>query len=452
MKNIVKSLTAEHFLKFDGSNDFLINDASTPFTQWERTQPWTFFAKFMMPSATQSALYSSMVAVNAGITIWGRLSITGRPTVEMAATSSVRTFAQPSGFAFVAGTVYTLQLTYNGNSSFTGFSWRINDIPYTSQNTVSNNLSGTIINPQNSFQVGKRYLNDSSMNGWIQEVSFVNYVKSVAEMQADFAAGTQSQGTGNYLLRQIPKLNPISLNSLQYFDGGYLMNINGKSLPLSLATDFTLSSVNSLVKTNKESENRILARTKGLSSSLFFNGVSSRVDIIATSFPRFLTNDFEFSFNIKTNNQTNGVIFCQNNSNFSQSSLLILFVSNSLQLWIQNQNSNVWTIIQTPVNTLLNNVPYFVRVTRVGNLFSIIVNENLIVSATHNFSIQSTNIPYKIGASGTNIRWFEGTICNFKMSIANNLILDIPFDEGSGTTASGYPITNGTWVQNSCGI
>jgi hypothetical protein len=153
----------------------------------------------------------------------------------------------------VAGIV---QITYNGNSLPSGLAVRFNNVAVPVLLILQNNLSNTIIVPASkAFTIGINNTLGFPYRGTLKHLSFVNYVKSVAEMSADFTAKKQSIGTGSWLLAPVEPIytnnfsTPIQTLSVAGINAplpnsnafvnaqGYKMNLIGYPDPLVLGTN-----------------------------------------------------------------------------------------------------------------------------------------------------------------------------------------------------------------------
>ena len=245
---IAKIRFPKYALRFDGVNDYLQNNVSTPFTQWERTQPWTFFAKVKQNVRGGTFFYSGDFSSGSffrGIAIArtasGQWQIYLRSLVPTNQ-SSILVFRNDA--AIFDGVV---QITYDGSSDANGIKLYLNGID--SLLIISQNaLAGTLINGLNRYTIG-RLVNIAPLyfNGLMEELSFVNYAKSPAEIAADYAAGTQSAGSGSFLLNVKPiypdfitSLNPAVpfLETAQNTQ----VDIIGKTNPMLFGTDLVATS------------------------------------------------------------------------------------------------------------------------------------------------------------------------------------------------------------------
>ena len=248
----------EYALTFDGVNDHIRSQTTAQggldFVQWERTQAWTCFIdynpvfindfEFIYSSATNSDLNGLSILLLPNNKT--RVSLIHNRITEIRLDV---VFDTP----LVAG---ILQITYNGNSLPSGLAVRFNNVAVPAISNLFNNLSNTIIIPASkAFTIG---INDPfgfPFRGIIKHLSFVNYVKSVAEMSADFTAKKQSIGTGAWLLAPVEPIytnnlsTPIQTLSVAGINAplpnsnafvnaqGYKMNLLGYPDPLVIGTN-----------------------------------------------------------------------------------------------------------------------------------------------------------------------------------------------------------------------
>lgn len=232
-------------LQFDGVNDYC---ESTQDWTIESTQAWTFFVKYKglsFPSSTRSNCFFS----NADNTTGRGLSIGKITTINdfmvllrnTAGTADfVCRFSNPAGlFPTSNGTI---QVIYDGSITLAGVRLFTNNVERTIRNTGSeaNNLgANSIIGGTQKAKIGQFTSSFSSLitaNGKVQEVSLVNYAKSLAELTSDYNNGTQSKGSGGFLFRaklneegtpltfpsQIENLAKISMNIIGQTSGNFV--------------------------------------------------------------------------------------------------------------------------------------------------------------------------------------------------------------------------------------
>ena len=245
-------------LNFDGVNDQIRSQTTAQggldFVQWERTQAWTCFIDYNPDYISDfQFIYSSATDSD-----FGGLSIflvdTNRIRVSL-----VHSRSTPNRLDVIFDTPLVagiLQITYNGNSLASGLAVRFNDVAVPVFSILIDILTNTIIVPASkAFTIG---INDPvgfPFRGIMKHLSFINYVKSVAEMSADFTAKKQSIGTGAWLLapvepiydgttsKQIKTLDTVSINaplpnSNAFVNSqGYKMNLIGYPDPLVLGTN-----------------------------------------------------------------------------------------------------------------------------------------------------------------------------------------------------------------------
>jgi len=248
----------EYALTFDGVNDHIRSQTTLQggldFVQWERTQAWTCFIDYT-PVYTNAFQFIYSSATNSDL---NGLSILLLPDNKIRVSLLHNRLANIRLDVVFAITLDKgiLQITYNGNSLPSGIAVRLNDVAVPVSSILFNNLSNTIIIPASkAFTIG---INDPFLfpfRGRIQHLSFINYVKSVAEMSADFTAKKQSIGTGAWLLAPVEPiytnnfLTPIKTLSVASINAplpnsnafvnaqGYKMNLIGYPDPLVLGTN-----------------------------------------------------------------------------------------------------------------------------------------------------------------------------------------------------------------------
>jgi hypothetical protein len=194
-------------LQFDGVNDYVI---STQDLNWERTQAWTLFCKYKNVNwATNNANVIFAFRSASGT----RNLIIGAPTflddflVILTNTSGtnqlVARFASRVTLPSEEGTI---QVSYSGNSLLGSFRFFINNVQRTTRGAGEvQTLSSSIVEAGQKALVGSITTAGSTFmtaNSVLQEISFVNYEKSLAEIEVDYNAGFQSKGSGDWLFRQ----------------------------------------------------------------------------------------------------------------------------------------------------------------------------------------------------------------------------------------------------------
>lgn len=201
-------------LQFDGVND---NIKSTQDVSWERTQAWTFFAK--LKDVTWATNLANCLFTFRSASVTKYLSIGGITTLNdlviilrnTAATNDlVARFTNRNTIPSNS----TIQITYSGNSLLTGLRLFVNNVERTARGAGEiQTLSATIIESgQNAFIGTLANSNFMTANSKIQEISFVNYVKSAGERTADYNAGFQSKGSGDWLFRQSLNVGGTPIN------------------------------------------------------------------------------------------------------------------------------------------------------------------------------------------------------------------------------------------------
>ena len=254
----IERIGRHYAFKSDGVNDYFQSQTTTQggldFVQWERTQAWTCFIDYNpVFNSNFQFIYSSVTGSNGiGLSIF----LLSNNKIRVSLVHSVGpenrldvTFDTP----LIAGII---QITYNGNSLANGLAVRFNNVAVPVLSIVRNILTQTIIVPASkAFTIG---INDTigfPYTGTLKHLSFVNYVKSVPEMSADFTAKKQSIGTGVWLLApvepiyknnfstQIKTLSVAGINaplpnSNAFVNAqGYKMNLLGYPNPLVIGTN-----------------------------------------------------------------------------------------------------------------------------------------------------------------------------------------------------------------------
>lgn len=194
-------------LRFDWVNDFVTNNAGTPFTERDYTQPWTFFIDMDKQNFSQHWLFSTR-------NIWGNIQPWlyiwmengRRPIVSMRWSngSLLQWYMYPG---IVPNGYRTLQITYTWSGNWTWLTYYVNGVNVATVGNSWANITATMINWDNYCEIW-RSLNtfvywDLYYTGKMQDLSFVNYVKTPAEILADHVAGTQSVWTWSYLFEAV---------------------------------------------------------------------------------------------------------------------------------------------------------------------------------------------------------------------------------------------------------
>lgn len=186
-------------LNFDGLNDYVTSDISTPFNQWDISQPWTFFISFKGASwlTSNRAFFSTKAASSGGIT---EIALQGASTsllLLMRASGGDLRIDIPA--ANLPGNTETLQISYDGSTNASGISVYVDGVQV-SYNITTDSLAGTLINGDNAFTVGRTIPAFFPTAGKMRWMSFVNYVKDISQIQSDHANRLQAVGTGAYLM------------------------------------------------------------------------------------------------------------------------------------------------------------------------------------------------------------------------------------------------------------
>lgn len=187
----------EYALNFDGVNDYLQNDASTPFTQWERTQATTFYTKLFVTSSTLSyPVFSTLTNNDQGILYF----ITNRRfSVQIRSNSGTDRLFVRMVNEIPRDELNTIQVTYDGSNDANNINIYVNGV-LAPKDILTNALTASIINTQNSLYIGRLRNTDLLLyNSYILNVSFVDYVQNAAERSNDLANGFQTAPSGNFL-------------------------------------------------------------------------------------------------------------------------------------------------------------------------------------------------------------------------------------------------------------
>lgn len=228
-----------HVLKFDGINNYVRSESGV---MPQRNEPWTFFAKLKRYNTNEHAIWSSNYIFSTmsgiGFQFVGNLFFCSMGTVSERIRYDITSSHTINEFI-------TVQLIYDptlpnidrgrlfvNNVEYFRFDGQWANTNWTSSQCILGRLGLGVGGAPN------RYL-----NGMIKEVSFVNYIKTTAELTDDFNNGCQSQGSGSYLL-DIHPIYPTDIEVLvstvpfkeraQDLD----MTIVNKPNPMALDMDF----------------------------------------------------------------------------------------------------------------------------------------------------------------------------------------------------------------------
>jgi len=193
-------LGVPYALNFDGINDYITNSPTTPFTQRDRFQPFTFFVSLSAASwAGNNAIYSSRNWTFPGLII--RNNNTGGLVVSFGGQLVSHIIRIASVWAIPLWK-HTLQVTYDWSSLASWVSMYLDWVLITSS-ISADNLSSSIINTHNACFISRDFswswlLGDFDWK--VRRLSFVDYVKSPTEILNDHNAEIQSSWSWNYLL------------------------------------------------------------------------------------------------------------------------------------------------------------------------------------------------------------------------------------------------------------
>jgi len=202
-------------LQFDGVNDYVI---STQDVNWERSQAWTMFFKYKNINWTQNSK-NPIFSFYGASRLLDSFSLGGYTTdntfviqIIKTITPSDRLLARILNRSAIPSTG-TIQIVYNGTSNTGGIRFYANNVENTGRGAEINTLTSNIVTSGQKAIIGQI---DGSIfltaNSVIQEISFVNYFKSDAELTADYNAGFQSKGSGDWLFRQSFNVGGTPLN------------------------------------------------------------------------------------------------------------------------------------------------------------------------------------------------------------------------------------------------
>ena len=195
----------KYALNFNGLTQYLQSQTTAQggldLVQWGFTQTFTFrvVIKDYVPQTGTRSVYDARTVIFNGIL----LSIADNK-VQLFMRSDLNILFVISDTVLTAGDV-DIAITYDGSRLASGVNFYVNDV-LTTKTISSNNLAGFDNLGAIFYTIG----NNNNVAGFvtflsatIKHLSFVNYVKSVAEMSADFIAKKQSIGTGAWLLAPV---------------------------------------------------------------------------------------------------------------------------------------------------------------------------------------------------------------------------------------------------------
>ncbi|NJL78435.1 MAG: hypothetical protein HC917_05530 [Richelia sp. SM2_1_7] len=240
---IVNSPIPDYALDFGPG--YLINDVSTPFIHWERTQPFTMFIKGAFPGNTLGQLFDTRTA------LWGGIY------AFFANSSGLMEFRMERFNTAVGSTIFRvtipasteiIQIVYNGSSLVSGYTVYADgvELPKT---TLSDTLTSSILGGTHRFRIGANVLNSGLLNTYISELSILDAAQNAAAIAADVLAGTQQAGSDEFLFRAlltyptyIQSLNTLDVNTtlplLTQDTNAYKLNLQNYPSLLVLGTNF----------------------------------------------------------------------------------------------------------------------------------------------------------------------------------------------------------------------
>jgi hypothetical protein len=181
---------------------------NTSYTEWERTQAWTFTGIFR--AITGGSLQPLFTSKDTG-SVRGIL-ISVSPTlgrVQIRNNGGVNGMRIDYSFSSIAGRLNILHVTYSGNSLASGVNAYLNGTLLT-PTVVNNNLSATIINSTNTYRIGVGPALVNSFRGVIFNVGFANYVKSAGQITTE---------STNYIDTEVDPANLLISHNLNYRQG-----------------------------------------------------------------------------------------------------------------------------------------------------------------------------------------------------------------------------------------
>ena len=206
-----------YHLNFNGNNAYL--ESQPGFVQWDQSQAFTmqFFVKDLAHTAgsgiIHNPLFSSLPNGSGGGLTFGFRNADF--IVSLQANSSKfnsRLFSRGLPFSEITH----VTVSYDGSGLADGFTLYLNGIEQVIIQT--NNKLGTLEIPQTtSFTLFRGYSWVGGINyaqGKIKNFSIVDYQKTDAEILSDFNAGTQSVGTGAYLLAYDFNIDPSAQSAI----------------------------------------------------------------------------------------------------------------------------------------------------------------------------------------------------------------------------------------------
>lgn len=194
---IVNSPISNYALDF--SPGYLINDLSTPFTHWERTQPFTIFVKGAFPGNSGGQIFDTRTALWGGIYAY---FVDGAGLMEF----RMERYNTSAGSIIFRVTIPAnteiIQIVYNGNSLVSGYTVYADGVELT-KTILQDTLTSSILGGTHRFRIGANVLNSGLLNTYISELSILNAAQNGAAIAADVLAGTQQEGLDTFLFRAL---------------------------------------------------------------------------------------------------------------------------------------------------------------------------------------------------------------------------------------------------------
>lgn len=180
-------------LFFDGTNDYLNCGAVSNIT-FERTNTFSFsFWIYPTSLALNGTILSKYNASSRGLAVG--LNSTGSISLVLRNTLTTNDLVINTATGLITtNNWYHVVVSYSGNSSTTGVSFYINGAKTTSDISVRNGLTATILNSQNVQLGGRTAADPTYYTGRIGLASIYNKVLTADEVLQDFNANRSRYG------------------------------------------------------------------------------------------------------------------------------------------------------------------------------------------------------------------------------------------------------------------